>query len=82
MTGGLMRAFQLVGDHFNAVKVEEIFMKEYPWFFLARITVIPYQIEQDAVKVKARQASRPSTLLPTTIAARAAKAPQAIQTNL
>lgn len=45
ITGGLGRALGLVGSHFNAAKVEEILVKEYPWFFLARVTVLPYRFE-------------------------------------
>ena len=35
--------------HFNAVEVEHIELTQYPWFFLARIRVYPFRIQQGAV---------------------------------
>jgi hypothetical protein len=32
----------------NAVEVEQIELTQYPWFFLARVLVHPYRIQQDA----------------------------------
>ena len=37
------------GEHFNAVEVEHIELKQYPWFFLARIRNYPGCIRQKAV---------------------------------
>jgi hypothetical protein len=38
-----------VSGHFNAVELERIELTRYPWFFLARVLVRPYRIQQDAV---------------------------------
>ncbi len=43
MTRGIKLALRLVDDSFHAAIVTEILMKEYPWFFLARVTVLPYR---------------------------------------
>jgi hypothetical protein len=37
-----------VRAHFNAAEVERIELTQYPWFFLARVRVYPYRIQQDA----------------------------------
>ena len=34
---------------FNAAEVEHIELKRYPWFFIAKVRVHPYQIQQSAV---------------------------------
>jgi hypothetical protein len=34
---------------FNAVEVKHIELTQYPWFFLARVSVCPYRIQQGAV---------------------------------
>ena len=33
----------------SAAEVEHFELKKYPWFFLAKIMVYPYQIQQSAV---------------------------------
>ncbi len=38
-----------VSTHFNAVEVEHIELTRYPWFFLARVRVNPYRIQQGSV---------------------------------
>jgi hypothetical protein len=38
-----------VSDSFNAVEVKHIELTQYPWFFLARVSVSPYRIQQGAV---------------------------------
>jgi hypothetical protein len=38
-----------VSDSFNAVEVEHIELTQYPWFFLARVCVCPYRIQQGTV---------------------------------
>ena len=48
MTVGLCLALRRVGNSFHAARVEEILMKEYPWFFVARVTVRPYGTGSDA----------------------------------
>lgn len=77
--GGLRQALRLVGNSFHAVRVEEILMKQYPWFFLARVTVRPYQIDFDATLLPSNETS-PSIFLPPMAApfASTAEAPQAL----
>jgi len=38
-----------VSDTLNAVEVEHIELTQYPWFFLARVSICPYRIQQGAV---------------------------------
>jgi hypothetical protein len=38
-----------VSESFNAVEVKHIELTQYPWFFLARVNVCPYRIQQGAV---------------------------------
>ena len=47
--GALKLALRHVSTHFNAAEVEHIELTQYPWFFLARVRVYPYRIQQDAV---------------------------------
>jgi hypothetical protein len=35
--------------HFNAAEVEHIELTQYPWFYLARVRIYPYCIQQDSV---------------------------------
>ncbi|MGD0522273.1 MAG: hypothetical protein ABSA48_13525 [Terracidiphilus sp.] len=49
IASGLKLALRHVSTHFNAVEVEHIELTQYPWFFLARVSVYPYRIQQDAV---------------------------------
>ena len=48
IAGALELALRHVSSHFNAAEVEHIELTEYPWFFLARVRVYPYRIQQDA----------------------------------
>jgi len=45
----LVHALRLIGESFNAAVVEHIELTQYPWFFLARVEVCPYRIQQVAV---------------------------------
>jgi hypothetical protein len=38
-----------VSESFNAVEVKHIELTQYPWFFLARVSVCPYRIQRGAV---------------------------------
>jgi hypothetical protein len=38
-----------VSRHFNAAEVDHIELTQYPWFFLARVRVNSFQIQQSAV---------------------------------
>jgi hypothetical protein len=49
IAGALKLALRRVSEHFNAVEVEHIELTQYPWFFLARVRVNPYRIQQSAV---------------------------------
>jgi len=42
----LKLALRRVNNHSNAVEVEHIELTRYPWFFLARVRVYPYRIQQ------------------------------------
>lgn len=49
VASGLKLALRRVSEHFNAVEVEHIELTQYPWFFLARVRVDPYCIQQEKV---------------------------------
>jgi hypothetical protein len=46
IAGALRLALRHVGKLFNAVEVNHIELTEYPWFFLAKVRVHPYRIQQ------------------------------------
>ena len=48
IASALKLALRRVGQHSNAVEVERIELTRYPWFFLARVLVFPYRIQQGA----------------------------------
>jgi hypothetical protein len=49
IASALKLALRRVGQHSNAVEVERIELTKYPWFFLARVHVFPYRIQEGAV---------------------------------
>jgi hypothetical protein len=49
ISSALKLALRRVNEHFNAVEVEHIELTQYPWFFLARVRIYPYRIQQGAV---------------------------------
>jgi hypothetical protein len=49
IASALKLALRRVSMHFNAVEVEHIELTRYPWFFLARIRIYPYRIQEAAV---------------------------------
>jgi hypothetical protein len=49
IASALKLALRRVSTHFNAVEVEHIELTQYPWFFLARVRVYPYRIQEGAV---------------------------------
>jgi hypothetical protein len=49
VASGLKLALRRVSEHFNAVEVEHIELTQYPWFYLARVRIYPYRIQQGAV---------------------------------
>ena len=48
IASALKLALRQVDAHSNAVEVERIELTQYPWFFLARVQVYPYRIQQEA----------------------------------
>ena len=42
-------ALSLVSPHFNAVEVNHVEWTQYPWFFVAKVMVNPYRIQQNAI---------------------------------
>jgi len=46
VASALKLALRRVSEDFNAVEVEHIELTQYPWFFLARVSVTPYRIQQ------------------------------------
>ena len=49
IAGALKLALRRVSGHSNAVEVEHIELTQYPWFFLARVRIYPFRIQQGAV---------------------------------
>lgn len=45
----LKLALRHISVRFNAVEVEHIELTQYPWFLLARVMVVPYEIQPSAV---------------------------------
>lgn len=46
IANALKLALRRVSGHSNAVEVERIELTRYPWFYLARVRVSPYRIQQ------------------------------------
>lgn len=69
VAGALTLALRRLSANFNAVEIEHIQLTQYPWFFLARVIVHPYRIQESAIlslcddavplAVRARQRSLP-----------------------
>lgn len=49
IASGLRLALLRVSELFNAAEVEYIELTQYPWFYLARVRVCPFRIQQDEV---------------------------------
>jgi hypothetical protein len=64
IANALRMALRRVSPHFNTAKVEDIELTQYPWFFLARVRVYPYNIQQCAAL------SMPDEALPAPILSR------------
>ena len=47
IANALKLALRGVDEQFNAAEVERIELTHYPWFFVARVTVYPFQIQQN-----------------------------------
>jgi hypothetical protein len=48
IAAALKLALRSVDKHVNAMEVARIHLTQYPWFFLARVIVCPYLIQQGA----------------------------------
>jgi hypothetical protein len=48
IAGALKLALRHVSERFHAVEVDQIELTQYPWFYLARVRVYPYRIQQEA----------------------------------
>ena len=48
IASALKLALRRVSNHSNAVEVEHIELTRYPWFFLARVRVYPYRIQESS----------------------------------
>lgn len=49
VAGALKLALRSTSEHFHAVEVGHIELTQYPWFFLARVHVYPYLLQQGAI---------------------------------
>jgi hypothetical protein len=49
IASALKLALRRMSAHFNAAEVEHIELTHYPWFFLARVRIYPYRIQEGAV---------------------------------
>ena len=45
----LKLALRHVGALFNVVEVKHIELSEYPWFFLAKVQIYPFRVQQSAI---------------------------------
>jgi hypothetical protein len=63
IANALKLALRRVSERFDAAEVEHIELKKYPWFFLAKVRVYPYQIQQSAV-LSVSDEALPMSMLP------------------
>jgi hypothetical protein len=49
MASALKLALRRVDPNFNAAHIEHIELIQYPWFFIAKVRVYPYRIQEGAV---------------------------------
>ncbi len=49
IASALKMSLRRINSHFNAVEVNHIELTQYPWFFLARVRIYPYRIQQGSV---------------------------------
>jgi hypothetical protein len=40
-----------ISQHYNIAKIGHIELTQYPWFYLSRVVVCPYRVEQDAIEI-------------------------------
>jgi hypothetical protein len=49
IASALKLALRHISERFNAIEVEHIDLTQYPWFFLAKVSVNPYRIQEGAI---------------------------------
>ncbi|MDR3752147.1 MAG: hypothetical protein P4K94_11755 [Terracidiphilus sp.] len=69
VASALELALRRISEDFNAVEVEHIELTQYPWFFLARVRIYPYRIQQGTVQAV------PNEEMPVPMAARPRRLP-------
>ena len=74
IANALNLALRRIRPHFNAAEVEHVELTQYPWFYLARVTVSPRRIQQGtelrlSIEGDPIPAARPSRRLPPSAAA-------------
>ena len=69
IASALKLALRRVNGYFNAAELEHIELTEYPWFFLARISLNPYRLQKDAIS------AMPDEILPLPITFRERRLP-------
>jgi hypothetical protein len=57
IASALKLALRRISTHFNTVEVKHIELTQYPWFYLARVKVVPFRIQQDTVLPVSDQAA-------------------------
>ena len=70
IASALKLALLRVGENSNAVEVQRIELTQYPWFFLARVLVHPYRIQQGAELPAPRRSRCPVARPPCRVRAR------------
>jgi hypothetical protein len=64
IAGALKLALRRIGAHCNAAEVDHIELTQYPWFFLARVSVYPFLIQQSAELPESDEAQTPPATQP------------------
>jgi hypothetical protein len=83
IAGALKLALRRVNPEFNAVNIDRIEITQYPWFFIAKVRVYPYQIQQDTVlQIPGRPTPCPITGLVEPIPAAETMAATAVRSRL
>lgn len=64
IASGLKLVLRRVSPRFNAVNIDRIEITQYPWFFIAKVKLYPYQIQQSTVIQVVDQAMPLSMIAP------------------
>ena len=65
IAGALKLALRRINPSHNTANIEHVEIVEYPWFFLAKVRVCPYQIQQNAILQMSDGAMPPPMAAPT-----------------